>query len=101
MNCFAFQLKGHRLPARPAAVVRLLTAWLTLAGLLRLRAENHADYKFEFYHEDKDRTEVATQTVLAEADLAEWLHAKADFVYDSISGATPTAAAVAEPEVRA
>lgn len=66
--------------------------WLTLAGLLRLRAENHADYKFEFYHEDRDRTEVTTQTVLAEADLAEWLHAKADFVHDSISGATPTGA---------
>ncbi len=92
MNRSALQFKGFRPPARPPALASLLGVWLALAGVLRLRAENHADYKYEFYHEDGDRTHVATQTVLAEADLAEWLHAKADFVYDSISGATPTGA---------
>ncbi|HTH46431.1 MAG TPA: DUF3570 domain-containing protein [Candidatus Limnocylindria bacterium] len=95
MSFPAFQPRGSAFPARrrrPLVLARLVTAWLTVAGLFRLRAENHIDYKFEYYREEGDRTQVSTQTVLTEAELAEWLRARADFVYDSISGATPTGA---------
>jgi len=57
---------------------------------LRLGAEDHADYKYEVYAEEAGRVLVRTHSVLAEAKLTSWLGLKGQYVYDGISGATPT-----------
>jgi len=48
------------------------------------------DYKFEDYDEEHGRIQVRTQSALFEKSLGESVTAKGQFVYDSISGATPT-----------
>lgn len=53
-------------------------------------AEGHADYKYEVYAEDDNRTTVRTHSAFAEAKLTSWLDVQGQFVYDAISGATPT-----------
>lgn len=58
----------------------------------RAWAENHVDYKHETYAEEKGRVEIRTQAALFETDIAAWLTLKGEFVYDGISGATPTGA---------
>ncbi len=59
-------------------------------GRGRAAAENHVDYKYELYVEDRDRILVQTHTALFEQKLAPLLSVKGALVYDGISGATPT-----------
>ncbi len=55
-----------------------------------LSAEDHVDYKFEEYDESDDRIRIQTHSALLELALGSAVTAKGEFVYDSISGATPT-----------
>ncbi|MDR3457286.1 MAG: DUF3570 domain-containing protein [Verrucomicrobiae bacterium] len=54
-----------------------------------LRGENHVDYRYEYYKEDNNRMTIETHSVYFEQKLLDSLTAKGEFVYDSISGATP------------
>jgi hypothetical protein len=56
----------------------------------RLRADDHVDYRFENYAEERDRIQVFTQSALFEKSLGAGVTAHGEYVYDSISGATPT-----------
>jgi len=56
----------------------------------RLRGENHIDYRFEDYQEQNGRIGVRTQGLLFEATVHPSVKLEGEFVYDAISGATPT-----------
>lgn len=70
-----------------AAFLALL---LMLLEPIRPRAEDKVQYRWEGYFEDNNRTDVTTQGVYVEKDLNPDLILKGNFVYDAISGATPT-----------
>jgi len=55
-----------------------------------LRAENHVDYRYEYYGEENDRMTIETHSVYFEQKLLDSLAAKGEIIYDGISGATPT-----------
>lgn len=76
-------------PARRSLSLFVAVA-LHLLCSLRAGAENHADYKFELYAEEADRMLIRTHSALVEQTLTSWLALKGSFVYDGISGATPT-----------
>jgi len=71
-----------------------LSLWLMLALELllgqRVRGENHVDYRYDNYQEDDGRIHVRTHSALLEMSLRDSLSLNAEFVYDAISGATPT-----------
>jgi hypothetical protein len=81
-------------PAPPPALRR--RRWLVhgaqLCALLQVRAENHADYKYEDYREDDGRIHVQTHAALVAVDLKPWLSVQGTYAHDGISGATPTGA---------
>jgi hypothetical protein len=54
-----------------------------------LRAENHVDYRYEYYDEDDNRMKVETHSVFFEQKLIESVTVKGELIYDGISGATP------------
>lgn len=56
----------------------------------RSQAEDRVEYQFEGYHEQDDRIAVNTSGVYVEKDLNPKLVLKGEFVYDAISGATPS-----------
>jgi len=58
--------------------------------LARGRAEDQVDYKFEAYDEPGGRIQVLTHSAFFEKSLGSAVTARGEFVYDSISGATPT-----------
>ncbi len=68
---------------------------LVLSGLLysasvgRTRAEDRVDYRYEYYGEENGRVEVSTQGVYFDLSPKPWMSLKGNFIYDSISGATP------------
>lgn len=55
----------------------------------RANAENHVDYRYEFYGEENDRIQIQTHSLLFEQRVTDSLTAKGELVYDGISGATP------------
>jgi hypothetical protein len=55
-----------------------------------LHAEDHVDYRYEFYDEDKSRMQIQTHSVYFEQKFTDAVTANGEFVYDGISGATPT-----------
>ncbi len=63
---------------------------LNLGRSIRTSAEDRVEYRFEDYREDSGRVKVQTQTAYFETDLNPKVAVKGQFVYDSISGATPT-----------
>ncbi len=72
---------------------------LTLSGILyfsavaRLRAaENRADYRYEDYAEDGGRIHIQTHGAYLDVAPKSWVSIKANYIYDAISGATPTGA---------
>lgn len=71
---------------RPA----LLAALLILSQPSRLRSEDRVEYRFEGYYEEDDRMAVTTSGVYFEKDLDPKRVLKGQFVYDAISGATPS-----------
>ena len=85
-------------PARAANEVwHLLRHWrrclplgLTVSLPQLLRAEDHVDYRFEYYKEDNNRMAIDTHSVYFEQKLVDAIIAKGELVYDGISGATPT-----------
>jgi hypothetical protein len=62
-----------------------------------LRAENHVDYRYEFYGEENDRMKIETHSVYFEQKLSDAVVAKGELIYDGISGATPRG--VTDPNV--
>lgn len=80
-------------PARFGPV--LVALLLQCVSAIRSRAENRVDYRYEDYIEDDDRIHIRTHAVYAEQALNARAVVKGNFVYDGISGATPTGAAAA------
>lgn len=87
-GCTSFAFAGI---GRTRFLCRLAVAfgihWLQAA---RVRAGDHADFRYELYKEDDNRMEINTYSVLFEKSLLRNLTAKGQMVYDGISGATPT-----------
>jgi opacity protein-like surface antigen len=73
----------------------LVALLLQCVSAIRSRAENRVDYRYEDYIEDNDRIHIRTHAVYAEQALNAKAVVKGNFVYDGISGATPTGAAAA------
>lgn len=69
---------------------------LVLGGLLlvlpprRMVGEDRVEYRYENYAEDRDRIGVQTHGLYFEKELTSKVTAHGQFVYDAISGATPT-----------
>jgi opacity protein-like surface antigen len=80
-------------PARFGPV--LVALLLQCVSAIRSRAENRVDYRYEDYIEDDGRIHIRTHAVHAEQALNARAVVKGNFVYDGISGATPTGAAAA------
>ena len=81
------RVTGDSRGCRPAIVAAVL---LRLCQPARADEENHAAARFESYKEEHDRIHVDTVSALFDKTLSETLKVKGEFVYDSISGATPT-----------
>ena len=58
----------------------------------RARGENHLEYRYEYYGEEGGRMTVGTHSGYFEQQLIDNVTAHGEFVYDAISGATPTGA---------
>ena len=86
-SCACLRRRGARCIAT-AGVAGLLY----LASLTRTKAEDRADYHYEDYAEDNNRIHVTTQDVYFDLGLKSWVSLAGNFVYDAISGATPTGA---------
>lgn len=69
-----------------------LFGWILSLLPTRSRAENHADYRFEYYSEENNRITVNTHSVYFEQQLIDAVIARGELTYDGISGATPTGA---------
>lgn len=73
---------------------------LVMAGLLillpprRAGAEDRVEYRYENYAEDNDRIGIQTHGIYFEKELTSKIVTHGQFVYDGISGATPTGARV-------
>src|SRR5580765_6153695 len=85
------------LPARGfgGRVWRRSIAFSFIAGLQvllapRLRGEDHFDYRYDDYQESDQRIHVKTHSAFLELLLNSTVSLNAQFVYDGISGATPT-----------
>jgi len=79
---------------RPLALGLALT--LQVALVQRGLAEDHVDYRYEFYEENNDRIQVQTHAVLFDQTLKEGLlSVNGEVVFDAVSGATPSGAAPA------
>ncbi len=71
----------------------VLGAWLVAVGLAgKCRGEDRVEYRYEDYAEDDGRIHIRTHGAFFEVGLAPWVSMKGNFVYDAISGATPTGA---------
>lgn len=68
----------------------VLSGFLYVASLARTKAENRVDYRYEDYAEENGRIHVTTQGANFDTSLNAWTDLKGNFVYDVISGATPT-----------
>lgn len=83
-------------PTDPSRSQSLRALGLALCVLLNLNrsfrtaAEDRIEYRYEDYKEDAGRVRVHTQTAYFETDLNPKVAVKGQFVYDAISGATPT-----------
>ena len=58
----------------------------------RARSEDEVAYKFESYQEDGDRINILTHSAYFEKAINSVLSIKGEYVYDGISGASPTGA---------
>jgi len=68
----------------------LLALVFKLACPQRGGAEDHVEFKYEQYQEDRHRVEVNTGLLQFEKSITAALTIKGQMVYDSISGASPT-----------
>jgi Protein of unknown function (DUF3570) len=76
---------------RRVAILALVFG-LYLIQLNRALAQDHIDYRYEYYREEGDRIGVDTHSLLFEQKITPWLSVQGHGVYDAISGATPTGA---------
>lgn len=67
----------------------VLTGTLYLAQPTRSRGEDRVDYRYEDYAEENGRIHVFTHGLYFDAALSSWMSLKGNYIYDSISGATP------------
>ncbi len=88
----ASEAGGPRISERSRQASLFVAAWLAVALPLRARSENRADYRYEDYQEEDGRIHVQTHGFYFDAALKSWATLKGNFVYDSVSGATPTGA---------
>jgi len=65
---------------------------LCTTPIYRIKAEDRADFKHEDYSEENGRINIRTTSFLFERDLIPKLTVKGAYVYDGVSGATPTGA---------
>ena len=86
------QMAGLWMRRSPQATALGLAVTLYLLQLNRGLAEDHIDYRYEYYGEDGARMRVDTQSGLFQLKLLPWLSVTGEAVYDAISGATPTGA---------
>lgn len=71
----------------------LLSLWLVSFALVgRTKAEDRADYRYEDYKEENGRVHIRTHGAYFDVALRPWLSVQGNYIYDSISGATPTGA---------
>jgi hypothetical protein len=70
----------------------LLLVGVSTLPMRRGNAEDRADYRYEDYSEDGGRIHIRTHGLDIGKDITPWLSLKGDYVYDGISGATPTGA---------
>lgn len=68
---------------------------LRILNPARIIAEDWVDYRFEDYNEDGNRMHIQTHSAYVEKELNSKITARGNFVYDSISGASPTGGAPA------
>lgn len=85
---------ARRLRDRPTFPVTLFTFWGFATSGHAAGADEYAGYRYEDYREDNGRIHVRTHTITSQVELTPWLTAKGTYVYDGISGATPTGAPV-------
>lgn len=83
-------MKQNRESCR-SPVLGLLLAVPLMAGT-RGRAEDGAEYRYELYQEEDDRIRVETHSAHFEKAINARLSISAEYVYDGISGASPTGA---------
>lgn len=70
-----------------------LSLWLLLFAVPgRTKAEDRADYRYEDYKEADGRVHIQTHGFYFDVGLRPWLAVQGNYIYDSISGATPTGA---------
>ena len=82
----------RRLRHRPPFLITLFTfCGFTTTGRAAT-ADAYAGYRYEDYREENGRIHVRTHTIASQVELTPWLTAKGKYVYDGISGATPTGA---------
>ena len=75
---------------RPARSLGFLVPLGTAFGVpLASQAENHLDYRYEYYGEENNRMKILTSSAYFTQAIADRLAINGEFVYDSISGATP------------
>ena len=68
-----------------------LSLWLVLFAVPgRTKAEDRADYRYEDYKEADGRVHIQTHGAYFDVALRPWLSFQGNYIYDSISGATPT-----------
>lgn len=79
-------------PGRSASTRLTVLLALSLRSLHPTRgtAEDRVEYRFEDYNEDDHRMHIQTHAAGFETEFLSKITAKGLFVYDSISGATPT-----------
>ncbi len=70
-----------------------LATWLLIFALpQRSRADDRVDFSYEDYAENDGRIHVGTAGLYFESELKSWFSVNGNFIYDAISGATPTGA---------
>jgi len=77
-------------PGRPLACALAIALPVLLAQ--RLRGEDHVDYRFHDYNEEGNRIHVQTHSAFCEWAASSSVTLAGEFVYDAISGASPTGA---------
>jgi Protein of unknown function (DUF3570) len=84
--------KGEKKRRSRRSWALLLAAGLPVALAQRIRAESHLDYRYFDYGEEGDRIRVQTHSAYFEWEALSSLSLSGEFVYDAISGASPTGA---------
>lgn len=73
-----------------AGLLALITVGTSLVHPVRTRGDDRLEYRYEDYSEDDGRMQIRTHAAGFEKELLSKITARGQFVYDTISGATPT-----------